>query len=225
MLRTISNLVRKLLIQENMPHPFWVEALHTAVHTLNLLSSSSINNLISFTRFFHKPVSYSHLRVFGCLCYPNTLSTAFNKLAPRSMVCLFLGYPSNHREYRCLDIHTSKIIISHHVTFVEDIFPFSSLPSQPSLPLLPPLPPALSPPSVITPPTLPIAARVDSPLSPDSAPAIPSPPHVGLPPPTDKALPQLQHSMVTQSKCGITKPRIPLCLHTDTISPLPVSHV
>lgn len=31
--------------------------------------------------------------------------------------------------------------------------------------------------------------------------------------------------MVTRSKTGITKPRVPLCLHTDTISPIPLSHV
>lgn len=31
--------------------------------------------------------------------------------------------------------------------------------------------------------------------------------------------------MTTRSKNGITKPRVPLCLHTDTISPLPFFHV
>ena len=60
MLRTINNLIRTLLIQENMPYHFWVEALHTAAHTLNLLPSSSINNLVPFTRLFNKPVSYAH---------------------------------------------------------------------------------------------------------------------------------------------------------------------
>ncbi|CAL9216541.1 unnamed protein product [Arabidopsis halleri] len=82
MLRTINNLVRTLLIQANMPYTFWAEALFTAVHTLNLLPSSSINNFIPFSRLFDKPVSYSHLRVFGCLCYPNMLATTPHKLAP-----------------------------------------------------------------------------------------------------------------------------------------------
>ena len=31
--------------------------------------------------------------------------------------------------------------------------------------------------------------------------------------------------MVTRSKTGISKPRTPLCLHTDSISPLPLSHI
>lgn len=49
MLRTINNLVRTLLIQASMPISFWVEALHTAVYTLNLLPSSAIQNNIPFT--------------------------------------------------------------------------------------------------------------------------------------------------------------------------------
>lgn len=48
-----------------------------------------------------------------------------------------------------------------------------------------------------------------------------APPPTQIPPPT-----QNTHSMVTRGKSGITKPRVPLCLHTDqTISPLPFSHV
>ena len=134
MLRTINNLVRTLLIQAHMPHSYWVEALHTTVYTLNLLPSSSIQNNIPYTRLFQLPASYSHLRVFGCLCYRSTFSTSPHKLAPRSVACIFLGYPTNHRGYRCLVISTRKIIISRHVNFVEDVFPFSTIPFQPQLP-------------------------------------------------------------------------------------------
>ncbi|KAL7583191.1 hypothetical protein Lser_V15G44911 [Lactuca serriola] len=45
-------------------------------------------------------------------------------------VTIFLGYPSNHKGYQCLDLHTKKIIISHHVTFDEYIFPFESMTSD-----------------------------------------------------------------------------------------------
>jgi hypothetical protein len=65
------------------------------------------------------------LRVFGCLCYPNLSATAAHKLAPRSAACVFLGYPSSHKGYRCLNISTCRIIISRHVIFDETQFPFS----------------------------------------------------------------------------------------------------
>lgn len=41
--------------------------------------------------------------------------------------CIFLEYPSNHRGYRCLNLASNKIIISCHVTFSEDVFPFESM--------------------------------------------------------------------------------------------------
>jgi hypothetical protein len=62
--------------------------------------------------------------VFGCACYPNISATAPNKLSPRSTRCLFLGYSPDHKGYRCLDL-TSHRIISRHVVFDEDVFPFA----------------------------------------------------------------------------------------------------
>ncbi|XP_010496488.1 PREDICTED: uncharacterized protein LOC104773550 [Camelina sativa] len=151
MLRTINNLLRTFLIQAHMPYTFWVEALLASAHTLNLLPSSSINNLTPFSRLFNKPQTYDHLRVFRCLCYPNVLSTAPHKLAPRSVACVFLGYPANHRGYRCLDIASRKILLSRHVVFVENVFPFSQLPppnTPKPVPLLPPpIPPSRPVPS------------------------------------------------------------------------------
>jgi len=75
-----------------------------AAHLFNILPSSSINNEIPFTKLFQKPASYDQLRVFGCLCYPNLLPVTSHKLAARSTACVFLGYPTNHKGYRCLDL-------------------------------------------------------------------------------------------------------------------------
>jgi hypothetical protein len=51
-------------------------------------------------------------------------ATTRHKLAPRSTACVFLGYPSSHKGYRCLDMPTKRIIISRHVVFDETCFPF-----------------------------------------------------------------------------------------------------
>ena len=39
-------------------------------------------------------------------------------------MCL-LGYPSSHRGYKCYDLSSHKIILSRHVIFDENTFPFS----------------------------------------------------------------------------------------------------
>jgi hypothetical protein len=66
---------------------------------------------------------------FCCKCYPNRSTTTPNKLAPRSTLCVFLGYPSEPKGYRCLDLARNCLIISRHVTFGESSFPFPELPA------------------------------------------------------------------------------------------------
>ena len=62
---------------------------------------------------------------FECLCFPLLSSPKIHKLHPRSSPCVFLGYPSSHSGYKCYNIPSRKIIVSHHVIFDETVFPFS----------------------------------------------------------------------------------------------------
>jgi histone deacetylase 1/2 len=110
-----------------MPPSFWAEALSTATFLINIRPTSATSFTTPFETLHGTIPPYDTLRVFGCLCYPNTLATSPNKLAPRSTKCIFLGYPARHRGYRCLDLSTRRIIISRHVTFDEHIFPYASI--------------------------------------------------------------------------------------------------
>jgi hypothetical protein len=80
--------------------------------------------------------SYEHLRVFGCACYPNIAATAPHKLAPRSTRCVFPGYSTDHKGYRCLDLSTNPLIVSRHVIFDENSFPLAASPSLTDLDFL-----------------------------------------------------------------------------------------
>lgn len=108
-----------------MPPSYWAEALAAACYLLNRRPSTSIHSEVPYTRLFREQPTYDHLRVFGCLCYPNLQATSAHKLASRSTACVFLGYPSSHKGYRCLDLSTRRIIISRHVIFDESRFPFA----------------------------------------------------------------------------------------------------
>lgn len=124
-IRTTNNIVRSLLIQASLPPSYWVEALHTATYLLNRHPTKTLNFSTPFFALYGAPPSYSHLRVFGCKCYPNLSATAPHKLSPRSTLCVFLGYSPDHKGYRCLDLSSNRIIISRHVTFDESSFPFA----------------------------------------------------------------------------------------------------
>jgi hypothetical protein len=132
-LRTLNNSMHTLLLHASMPASYWAEALATACYLLNRRPSSAIHSEIPFTHLYRKSPSYDHLRIFGYLCYPNLQATSAHKLAPRSTACVFLGYPSAHKGYRCLDLATGRVYISRHVIFDETHFPFAdTLPPSPA---------------------------------------------------------------------------------------------
>lgn len=116
-------MVRSLLFQACLPSSFWVEALHVASDLINILPTKILNDLTPHEVLHKSPPSYTNLHVFGCLYYPNVASTAPHKLTSRAIPCIFLGYPSNQKGFRCLDPVTSCLIISHHVTIDKSQFP------------------------------------------------------------------------------------------------------
>jgi hypothetical protein len=98
MIRTTTNMICCLLFQASLPTSYWIEALHTTTHLPNRLPSK---------------VSYDHLRVFGCACYPNTSATAPHKLSPRYTRCLFLATLLTARG---IDVLTSPPVASSLIT-------------------------------------------------------------------------------------------------------------
>jgi transposase InsO family protein len=131
-IRTTNDVIRSLLFQASMPPSYWVEALHTATLLLNILPTKTLDFSTPHSALLGSAPSYDHLRVFGCKCYPNLSATAPHKLAPRSALCIFIGYSAHHKGYRCLDPTTNRIIISRHVIFDESTFLFAEQPSPPA---------------------------------------------------------------------------------------------
>ncbi|KAJ4778087.1 polyprotein [Rhynchospora pubera] len=113
-----------MISHASIPHMFWDEIFSTAVYLINRLPSST-NNEIPYTTLFNSPSDYNFLRVVGCLCFPHTRQYNSNKLQLRSLPCVFLGYATNQKGYRCLHIDTNRIFTSRSVQFDEQAFFFS----------------------------------------------------------------------------------------------------
>ena len=116
-IRSINNIIRTLICHASLPSNFWPHALNTATYLHNILPSKLLGNLTPTHFLFRKAPSYSHLRVYRCLCFPLIPYVKINKLQPHSSPCIFLGYPSSHQGYKCYDIASHKIILSWHVIF------------------------------------------------------------------------------------------------------------
>jgi hypothetical protein len=130
-IRTLNNILRSLLFQVSLPPVYWVEALHTATYLVNRLPTKTLASSTPHYHLYSTQPSYEHLKVFGCACYPNMSSTAPHKLAPRSSLCVFLGYSLEHKGYRCLELESNRIITSRHVVFDESFFPFADMSTSP----------------------------------------------------------------------------------------------
>uniref|UniRef100_A0A2N9FT93 Integrase catalytic domain-containing protein n=1 Tax=Fagus sylvatica TaxID=28930 RepID=A0A2N9FT93_FAGSY len=119
-----------ILSHASLPITYWTYAVSTAVHLINRLPTPKLSHISPWEKLFHKPPDLTHLKTFGCLCFPYLRPYNTHKLQPRSTPCLFLGYPSHTKGYICLDPISHRIYISRHFVFNESEFlPHLSLPS------------------------------------------------------------------------------------------------
>jgi hypothetical protein len=106
-----------LLAQSHLPNQFWVDAFLMSTYIINCLPMLVLSNDSPFSKLFHQTPGHMVLRVFGCACYP-LLRPYF-----RSKQCIFLGFTSNHRGYRCFDPLSQRAYLSQNVRFDENLFP------------------------------------------------------------------------------------------------------
>lgn len=114
-----------LLAHSSLPLRFWDEAFLTTCYLINRMSSRVISNIAPITRLLNKNPDYSFLRTFGCACWPSPRKYNHHKLEFWSKLCVFLGYSSLHKGYKCLDQKSGCIYISRDVIFDESLFPFA----------------------------------------------------------------------------------------------------
>ncbi|SCV72172.1 BQ2448_4866 [Microbotryum intermedium] len=200
-----------LLHDSGLPRSCWDEAAMYYVDTKNLSPHAALRGNIPIARWSGVTPTVAALRVFGCRAWLTVLPHLRDKLDPKGIPLILVGYDRHAKAYRLLDQTTMQVRLGRDVSFVETEFPASEngsstlaeppstsrygQPMQPQRPVEPPeaLPPAVEASVATAPPS----AKGDDDTSEPSDADRPPPPHPSTPPaPPAKAKPSWEYGDV-----------------------------
>ena len=116
--RTILERARCMLKDAGLPGEFWVEAVSTACYLKNLTSTHRHPEKTPLEAWTGRRPDVAHLRPFGCTAYMRVPDETRQKLDPKSVACIMLGYFPG-RMYRLWDPVSRRTHQSRDVIFDE----------------------------------------------------------------------------------------------------------
>lgn len=117
--RHILEVARSLMYAMNVPKFLWSEAVMTAVYLINrtpsrLLGWKTPYEMLRGVNEFIVPP-----KIFGCTCFVRDHRPSVGKLDPRAVKCIFVGYSSSQKGYKCWYPTERRLFVSMDVTFRE----------------------------------------------------------------------------------------------------------
>nr|GEW17814.1 putative reverse transcriptase domain-containing protein [Tanacetum cinerariifolium] len=122
--RHITETGLAMMFNANVPANFWTYAFSSATYIINRLPTKLLGNKSPYELVFYLKPNYGNFKVFGSCAFPYLRNYASHKLAPRSALCVFIGYSTQYKGYRCFDLSTRRMYIACHAQFDETVFPF-----------------------------------------------------------------------------------------------------
>ncbi|CAH9098391.1 unnamed protein product [Cuscuta epithymum] len=118
--RHLMEVARTMMFQSNVPKRFWGDAVLASCYLINRIPTRILQDSSPFEVLNRTKPSIDHLRVFGCVCFVYIPGEQRNKLEAKSIRCIFLGYSTTQKGYKCYNPSTSKTFVSRDVKFIED---------------------------------------------------------------------------------------------------------
>ncbi|CAL9027038.1 unnamed protein product [Prunus brigantina] len=123
--RQLLEVARSLLLDMSVPHHLWGHGVLAAAYLINRTPSrvldfkTPLDVLCAHT----PPISVSKLppKVFGCVAYVHVYSHQRSKLDPCALRCVFIGYSTTQKGYKCYHPPSQKVHVTLDVTFHEEV--------------------------------------------------------------------------------------------------------
>ena len=114
--RTIEDGIQTLLADAKLPPSFWGDAALTTQYLRNRLPTSTLpTNTTPYEIMYGVKPDLSHLRVWGCQCFPSIPPELRTKGGPRRYEAIFVGYEDNRIGWRVRDLggkyHFSRDVV------------------------------------------------------------------------------------------------------------------
>ncbi|GJV59022.1 retrotransposon protein, putative, ty1-copia subclass [Tanacetum coccineum] len=113
-------MVRSMMSQTTLAKSFYDNALESAAHILNMVPTKKVEKT-SYEVWHGQALKMSYLKVLGseALVKHNTL-TKPDKLEPKSIKCIFVGYPRETMGYSFYYPPENKVLVARNAEFFEN---------------------------------------------------------------------------------------------------------
>ncbi|EOY31675.1 Uncharacterized protein TCM_038720 [Theobroma cacao] len=119
--RTLKEMARTMLCENNLPRYFWAEAVNTAAYIFNRVSIRAMISKTLYELYKGRKPNISHLRSFGCKCFVlNNEKYPIRKFDAKSDEAIFLRYALNSKAYR--DFNKMTLTVEELIYVVFDEF-------------------------------------------------------------------------------------------------------
>ncbi|GKF02653.1 retrotransposon protein, putative, ty1-copia subclass, partial [Tanacetum coccineum] len=118
--RTLVHMVRSMTSQTTLTKSIWDYALESAARILNMVPTKK-DEKSPYEVWYGKAPKLSYIKVWGCEALVKTDTiTKPDKLKPRSIKCIFVGYPKETMGYSFYYPPKHKVFVARNAEFFED---------------------------------------------------------------------------------------------------------
>lgn len=119
MLAHLTSMCLLWLHAKSLPRDLWAIIIQSASHVINRLPPWLGTGPSPYELPFHHKPNVSHCRDFGSIYYVHVSKANGTKLDLKTMHCIFFGYDTHNKRWRCMDLETKTVLVSRDVVFDE----------------------------------------------------------------------------------------------------------